>query len=81
MGPEEIAGVQLMCCWAFSRKGTKPLQVGRPKIICPIPHSGGIPTASTTSLLLALSKEWGWEGQGAEPLPVTLSLRLEQGTG
>lgn len=31
MGPEEIAGVQLMC-WALSRKGTKPLQVRRPGV-------------------------------------------------
>lgn len=32
------------------------------------------------TLGLALSKEWGWGGKG-QTLPVTVSLRLDQGTG
>lgn len=78
MGPEEIAGVRLMC-WAFSRKGTKPLQVGRPRVSCHVPQSGGVPVAAPSSLLRAgLVQRMG---VGGAEIPVTLSLRLDQGTG
>lgn len=81
MGPEEIAGVQLMC-WAFSRKGTKPLQVGRPRVTCQISHSGGVSAAATTSLFRAgLVQRMGVGGARGRDSPVTLSLRLDQGTG